>query len=305
MACFSRCAPRASKAYRLVLGIVATTLLQVGCCSVHISTAGSKGGLGSACGPKFGCESGAGCGVAGCGGACQDFGGGKDPLFDGTLRHRVKHKIASCASGIACAGGCGEVYVDEAINDPHRCDPCDASGNWTGEAGGCLPWYGKLGHLWGIPYQGGDCSQGSCLSGGCVGKGFLGGLGHHGRVVYSRGSVAGTSTCASCQGSRGGFNGGGYEGLGFEEGALENGVPMHDGVIYEGSDHGGSGAGVMRSEPTPATRPAVPVDGSAGGAGSSAQNRIRLHQRTDRGDPNGKLSVQLVNGQRRLVAQPQ
>ncbi len=301
MAYFSRCAPRASKAYRLVLGLVAASLLQVGCCSVHISTAGSKCGLGTGCGPKLGCELGGGCGVADCGGACQDVGGAKEPLFDGTLRHRVKHKIASCASGIACAGGCGEVYVDEAISDPRRCDSCDNSGNWVGGSGGCLPWYSKLGHLWGVPYQGGDCSQGSCLTGGCLGKGFLGGgLGHHGRVVYPRESVVGQSHCSSCQGSHGVLDGGG-----FEEGAVESGVQLHDGVIYGGSEHGASGAGVIRSESTPAARPSIPPAEAAGGTGSSAQHRIRLHQRSERTDPNGKLSVQLVNGQKRLVAQPQ
>lgn len=286
MAYFSRCAPRASNAYRLVFGLVAASLFQVGCCSVHISTAGNKCGLGAGCAPKLGCELGGGCGVADCGGVCQDVGGAKDPLFDGTLGHRVKHKIASCASGIACAGGCGEVYIDEAISDPHRCDSCDNSGNWVGGSGSCLPWYSKLGHLWGIPYQGGDCPQGSCITGGCLGKGFLGGLGHHGRVVYPRESFVGQSHCASCQGSHGVVDGGG-----FEEGAVESGVPVHDGVI--------------RSEPTPATRPSVAPADAAGGAGSSAQHRTRLHQRSDRADPNGKLSVQLVNGQRRLVAQPQ
>lgn len=82
-------------------------------------------------------------------------------------------------------------------------------------------------------------------------------------------------------------------------------MPVHDGLNYGGSEQGASGSGVIRSEPTPATRPAAPAAEAGAGVGSSAQHRMRLHQRSDRTDPNGKLSVQLVNGQRRLVAQPQ
>jgi hypothetical protein len=81
-------------------------------------------------------------------------------------------------------------------------------------------------------------------------------------------------------------------------------------VIYGDVGQGTSSPSMSQPSPTPATprsnaspQPALP--NSVPAAGSSAQQRMKLHQRSDRSDPNGKLSVQLVNGQRRLVVQPQ
>jgi len=90
------------------------------------------------------------------------------------------------------------------------------------------------------------------------------------------------------------------------------------GVIYGDASQGNSSPSMSHPSPTPATpridaspslqqpsleQPALP--NSVPAAGSSAQQRMKLHQRSDRSDPNGKLSVQMVNGQRRLVVQPQ
>ena len=333
MACFLRCAHRAVSSYRFfVLGTLALCLFQVGCCSVHISTSGKKCGVGlaqSACGSSD-------CGSTACGESCQTGIQDRDPLFDGTLRHRVKHKIGSCANSIACAGGCGEVYYDESINDPRRCDPCDQSGNWTGESGHCGPWYTKLGHLWGIPYKGsqgcpgGSClTGGSCLKGGCgkslCGKGLCGKSGctggcdassHTQGVVHGGHAHGGGSHCASCQHAADSS----YSTHEFHGGNIHSGDILGDesGVIYGDVGQGTSSPSMSQPSPTPATprsnaspnlqqpsieQPALP--NSVPAAGSSAQQRMKLHQRSDRSDPNGKLSVQLVNGQRRLVVQPQ
>ena len=321
MACYLRCAHRAVSTYRFfVLGALALCLFQVGCCSVHISTSGKKSGMGlshAACGSTA-------CGSTACGDSCQSGVQDRDPLFDGTLRHRVKHKIGSCANSIACAGGCGEVYYDESINDPRRCDPCDQSGNWTGESGYCGPWYTKLGHLWGIPYKGAQgCSSGSCLTGGCgkslCGKSLCGKSGctggcdassHTAGTVHGGHSHGGGSHCASCQHAAEG---------GYSVNEVYGGEMLGDesGVIYGDASQGISSPSMSQPSPTPATpridaspssqqpsleQPALP--NSVPAAGSSAQQRMKLHQRSDRSDPNGKLSVQMVNGQRRLVVQP-
>jgi len=265
------------------------------------------------------------CGSTACGDSCQSGVQDRDPLFDGTLRHRVKHKIGSCANSIACAGGCGEVYYDESINDPRRCDPCDQAGNWTGESGYCGPWYTKLGHLWGIPYKGAQgCSSGSCLTGGCgkslCGKSLCGKSGctggcdassHTAGTVHGGHSHGGGSHCASCQHAAEG---------GYSVNEVYGGEMLGDesGVIYGDASQGNSSPSMSHPSPTPATpridaspslqqpsleQPALP--NSVPAAGSSAQQRMKLHQRSDRSDPNGKLSVQMVNGQRRLVVQPQ
>ena len=322
MACYLRCAHRAVSTYRFfVLGALALCLFQVGCCSVHISTSGKKSSMGlshTACGSTA-------CGSTACGDSCQSGVQDRDPLFDGTLRHRVKHKIGSCANSIACAGGCGEVYYDESINDPRRCDPCDQAGNWTGESGYCEPWYTKLGHLWGIPYKGAQgCSSGSCLTGGCgkplCGKSLCGKSGctggcdassHTAGTVHGGHSHGGGSHCASCQHAAEG---------GYSVNEVYGGEMLGDesGVIYGDASQGNSSPSMSHPSPTPATpridaspslqqpsleQPALP--NSVPAAGSSAQQRMKLHQRSDRSDPNGKLSVQMVNGQRRLVVQPQ
>ncbi len=80
---------------------------------------------------------------------------------------------------MACAGGCGEVYVDEYLNHPPINDPCgscdtgcDSCGsgscgaNYVG--GTCQPSrpvLKRLAQFWGIQYIPSDC--GECGSGGC------------------------------------------------------------------------------------------------------------------------------------------
>ena len=57
-----------------------------------------------------------------------------------------------------------------------------------------------------------------------------------------------------------------------------------------------------RQVPTPAA-PKV-SSGPESATPSNAQNRMRLHQRSGQSDPNGRLSAQLVNGNKRLISTP-
>jgi len=241
------------QALRAVAALSALLLIQTGCCTIDLTC--NSGGCGNSCGPSF----------------------AKDPLFDGTLRHRVKGKIHSCANKVACAGGCGEVYWDESINDPAVCDRCDASGNWVGHRGACSPLFVQLSQLWGTPYRAScassSCSTGSCASGTCVGHGAL--INH----------LRGHSDCPSCQQSHG------FDHL---DGAMEEGVIQHGETIHQGAP--------SHASPTPAKPRVIESDQST--APSNAQHRMRLHQRQSQPDPNGKLSAQLVNGHKRLVSNP-
>ena len=82
-------------------------------------------------------------------------------------------------------------------------------------------------------------------------------------------------------------------------------------VIYDSGIHHGNviheGGYPSQPAPTPAnprvSEPRV-SEGQQSAAPSSAQQRMRLHQRPSQTDPNGRLSAQLVNGQRRLVSNP-
>jgi hypothetical protein len=133
----------------------------------------------------------------------------------------------------------------------------------------------------------------------------------------------GGTHCASCQhAAEGGYSG--NEVLGNEV------LRDESGLTYGDISQGISAPSISQPSPTPATprsietprsnetlrsnetpslqqpsleQPALP--NSIPATGSSAQQRMKLHQRSDRSDPNGKLSVQMVNGQRRLVVQPQ
>lgn len=82
-------------------------------------------------------------------------------------------------------------------------------------------------------------------------------------------------------------------------------------VIYDSGIHNGNviheGGYPSQPAPTPAnSRVSQPreSEGQQSTAPSSAQQRMRLHQRPSQTDPNGRLSAQLVNGQRRLVSNP-
>jgi len=87
-------------------------------------------------------------------------------------------------------------------------------------------------------------------------------------------------------------------------------------VIYDSGIHNGNviheGEYPSKPAPTPAnprvSEPRVSEpresEGQQSAAPSSAQQRMRLHQRPSQTDPNGRLSAQLVNGQRRLVSNP-
>ncbi len=243
------------QALRNVAVLAALALIQTGCCTIDLSC--NSGGCSSGCGPGFAKDPLA-----------------KDPLFDGTLRHRVKGKIHSCANRVACAGGCGEVYWDESINDPAVCDRCDDSGHWVGHSGSCSPWFVQFAQLWGTPYRA-SCPTGSCASGSCSGHGSL--------INHLRGNVG----CRSCG-----------ESSGFEHSdcpSCQHGqaIDHQEGYIDQGVTH---------PSPTPAT-PRM-IEGDSSPSPSNAKHRMRLHQRPSQADPNGKLSAQLVNGHKRLVSNP-
>lgn len=102
----------------------------------------------------------------------------------------------SCASGglfanKACAGGCGETYVDEWISDPPCVDKCCS--------GDCRPVRSLLKALWGSRFVNGCDMCGGCESGNCDdGCGDTCGY-----------ASAGGSGCTSCGGGSMGMMGGG------------------------------------------------------------------------------------------------
>jgi len=260
----------------LRLGAILSALfsLHAGCCTIDLSC-GSRGcsshyGHSANCGPVF----------------------EKDPLFDGTLRHRVKGSIQSCANKVACAGGCSEIYWDESINDPATCDQCGHLGISGVGGGPASPWFVRLAKLWGTPYQA-SCAHGGCNDGSCLGHGSL--------VNHLRGHVR----CNSCSHSSG-LNASEFAQSdcpscqhGLDRGHYEN--QIHESQIHEGGVIHHSAPESPRA-PTPA-KPKE-IQGSESSAPANAQNRMRLHQRSGQSDPNGRLSVQLVNGHKRLVSNP-
>ena len=274
------------RALRIGAILSALVLSQSGCCTIDLNC-GTRA-CGSSCGPAM----------------------ARDPLFDGTLRHRVKGRVHSCANKIACAGGCGEIYWDESINDPAVGDRCDHVGMGSAGCGSCSPWFVRLAKLWGTPYRA-SCGSGTCASGcsdgSCLGHGSL--MNHlqgQGGVFsnsHAHGShvQGGCRSCSSCsQGSRSMD----LDGVHDQEVIYDSGI--HNGnVIHEGEYP-------SKPAPTPAnprvSEPRVSEpresEGQQSAAPSSAQQRMRLHQRPSQTDPNGRLSAQLVNGQRRLVSNP-
>lgn len=250
--------------------------LQIGCCTIDLNC--SSRNCSSGCGPRF----------------------ERDPLFDGTLKHRVKGSIHSCANKIACAGGCGEVYWDESINDPAVCDSCGHLGVSSACGGSCSPWFVRLAKLWGTPYHAscsdGTCNDGSCASGSCLGHGAL--INHlrgHTRCgSCTHGTSVSHNDCPSCQSGYTHGHDGHLDATIYED-------RFHEGSVHEGALMQPSGAGVKHA-PTPA-KPKE-LQNAESSAPASAQNRMRLHQRAGQSDPNGRLSAQLVNGHKRLVSNP-
>lgn len=235
------------------------------------------------------------CGSGACSKSCRPS-LATDPLFDGKLRHRVGQSVHSCANQIACTGGCGEVYWDEAIQDPAVTDRCEHQGLGAAACGSSSPWFGSMASLWGTPYRASRaesaCSSG-CKDGSCVQSMTHG---HHSALVNHlrghRGSI-GTGLidaiptqrnhCRSCQqGSNSHFQ---------------------DEMIYDGETYdNGQTLSTPMQVPTPAAPRASQASDST--APSNAQNRMRLHQRSGQSDPNGRLSAQMVNGHKRLISTP-
>jgi hypothetical protein len=269
----------------LILAILSLSL--GGCCSIDL-TCGS-GSCSKSCGPSI----------------------ARDPLFDGTLKHRVAHSVHSCANQVACAGGCGEVYWDESIDDPAVIDRCDHQGLGAASCGSCSPWFVPMSRLWGTPYRA-SCGEATCSSGCNDGScGQSASHGHHSALVNHlrghRGSIgsglveaipsrtipAHRNHCPSCQ-----------------RGSSRS---VHGETIYEGESHGESygesyemGQTLSNPAPRQVPTPAAPKvsSGLESATPSNAQNRMRLHQRSGQSDPNGRLSAQLVNGHKRLISTP-
>lgn len=136
-----------------------------------IAIAGLATGCCGPCGPMtrggIGCDS---RGMQASGATCGDCSGGCD----------------------SCSNGCGETYIDEWINHPPTCDPCDSCGNHNGQTcNGCRPMFQGFRSIWGYRCDrgpagcqrceescdvgcgcgdsscDGGCSDGGCSDGGC------------------------------------------------------------------------------------------------------------------------------------------
>jgi hypothetical protein len=277
----------------LILAILSLSL--GGCCSIDL-TCGS-GACSKSCGPSI----------------------ARDPLFDGTLKHRVAHSVHSCANQVACAGGCGEVYWDESIDDPAVIDRCDHQGLGAASCGSCNPWFVPMARLWGTPYRA-SCGEAACSSGcndsacgqstthghhsalvdhlrghrGSIGSGLVG-------AIPSRTIPAHRNHCSSCQrGSSRSVHG---------ETIYEGEAPGESYGEPQGESYGESyemGQTLSNPAPRQVPTPAAPKvsSGLESATPSNAQNRMRLHQRSGQSDPNGRLSAQLVNGHKRLISTP-
>ncbi len=70
---------------------------------------------------------------------------------------------------IACRGGCGEIYVDEWVNEPPTPDQCGFPCGGCGHCVQCQPVRNALRLLWGRPYVGACHSDvcGTGCDGGC------------------------------------------------------------------------------------------------------------------------------------------
>ncbi len=102
-------------------------------------------------------SSGAGCACGPCGpmmsGGCADGGCGGDPMVGPRLLN------PGLLAGASCRAGCGEVYVDEWLNEPPVVDNCGGCGGCN-SCGQRQPIRTALRLLWGTPYQG-SC-EGAC-----------------------------------------------------------------------------------------------------------------------------------------------
>ncbi len=115
-----------------------------------------------------------------CSTGCCDDGAPRHPgLFDcdcggGGCSSCSGNVLGKLASHKSCKGACGEVYVDEWINEPPVADHCGYSCGGCGQCGQCRPLFSTLKRLWGRPYHtccpspfqcGGSCGCDSCGTG--------------------------------------------------------------------------------------------------------------------------------------------
>jgi hypothetical protein len=170
------------------------------------------------------------CGNAGCGGTVMPFGG-------------IKQRIANRIKGVHCGSGCGEVYWDEHINEPPVCDPCGCGGEFTGDScGSCPTALGRLRNLWGhryVPSNCDSCSSGS--SGSCSSCSAGHSTAGHSTAGHS---TAGHSTVSESMGTT-------------HMHSSSMAAPTMSSSRMAPSDE------AVRSQPTPAARPAQPPRSSS------------------------------------------
>lgn len=111
---------------------------------------------------------------------------------------KVPGLVANLAS---CRGACGEVYVDEWINEPPTPDNCGYDCGGCGQCDCCRPLLTVLKKLWGRPYHT-SCDT-SFLTGPSCGCDSCGGetIGYHGETYVS--GAPSHSDCPSCQAGSG------------------------------------------------------------------------------------------------------
>jgi hypothetical protein len=107
-----------------------------------------------------------GCCVQRCetgGQASSPFLHGGEGLCDSACGPQRSRGLIGCLRKLlTCGSGCGELYVDEWLNDPPDCcDPCDNCGNWIGPHGSNMGQPRPLhrGNLWGQRFEGNCCSE--------------------------------------------------------------------------------------------------------------------------------------------------
>jgi hypothetical protein len=150
-----------------------------GCCGVNHFAACQRGGL-------TGCDSCGGMGESGVACSAADCCPG---LLHGKIASRLRQAIFG-----SCERGCGELYIDERLNEPPVCDPCTGNGEFSGGAcGPCKPLWQRVRQLWGTKYCG-SCGEAGYQAGTAeaVNEGAIHGQDHGGYCSHCRDGVAGT-----------------------------------------------------------------------------------------------------------------
>jgi hypothetical protein len=154
-------------------------LFMGGCCGVNHFVACHRGCM-------TGCDSCGGMGEA------EDACSAAD-CCPGLLHGKIASRLRQAIFG-SCERGCGELYIDERLNEPPVCDPCTGNGEFSGAAcGPCKPLWQRVRHLWGTKY-GGSCGGAGCqaVSAETGRQAVIHGQDHGGYCSHCRDGVAGT-----------------------------------------------------------------------------------------------------------------